>query len=142
MPACEGEQGQACVVSGWSYSHTQHSTSQTASWRDGPQAWWPPWAGKLQRQNPPRPNPLPSLFRQATLSQHPEEQRLLTHQPSSSSPAFPTGIAASGKSQLETPPLGTCEQCNSSLWLGEASLLETSPCSKAIELLSKLPTIS
>lgn len=29
--------------------HTQHNTSQTAFWRDGLQAWWPLWAGKLQR---------------------------------------------------------------------------------------------
>ena len=80
-PACKGTlgtlpappQGQC----GWwleLQTHTEHNTSQTASLPACPRAWRPPWAGMLQRQNPPCPNPLPSLFRQAALGQRPEEQ--------------------------------------------------------------------
>lgn len=55
-------------------THTEHGTSLTAFSTACPRAWRPLWAGTLQRQNPPRPNPLPSLFRQAALSQCQEEQ--------------------------------------------------------------------
>ena len=54
--------------------HAEHNTSQAASSPAGPWAWRPPSAGTLQRQNPPCPSRLPSLFRQAALSQRLEER--------------------------------------------------------------------
>jgi len=55
------------------------------------------------------------------------------HQPSSS-PALPTGIIASGKTQLETSSLETHDQRASSVWLGKAFLLGISSHPKATEL--------